>query len=137
MSDTFTREKRSAIMRAIKSKNTQPEMIVRKLVSAMGYRYRLHRHDLPGTPDLVFVRRGKIIFVHGCFWHGHEFCKGGRIPKSNKTYWSNKINRNRERHARAVAKLRRLGWGVMTIWECQMASRDTLIRRLLRFLGPV
>ncbi len=137
MSDTFTREKRSSVMRAIKSKNTRPEMIVRRLVHAMGYRYRLHRRDLPGTPDLVFVGRKKIIFVNGCFWHGHAACKGGRIPKSNKSYWSSKINRNRERHVRAVAKLRRRGWGVMTIWECQTGSGGALTRKLRRFLGSV
>jgi len=134
MTDTFTVEKRSSVMRAIKGKDTQPELAVRSLVHRLGYRFRLHRRTLPGCPDLVFVKRRKVIFIHGCFWHGHTACKGGRLPKSNRTYWSSKIEKNRARDARSVRRLRADGWGVMTIWECQMKSFEALSRRISRFL---
>ena len=121
-------------MRAIKSKDTKPEMVVRKLVHSMGYRYRLHQLDLPGKPDLVFARRAKVIFVHGCFWHGHCACKGGHLPKSNGAYWTTKIEKNRARDKRAVRQLRASGWGVMTIWECQTNGVEALSRMISRFL---
>jgi DNA mismatch endonuclease (patch repair protein) len=134
MVDMFTREKRSEVMRAIKGKDTQPEITVRKLVHGMGYRYRLHRRDLPGRPDLVCAGSRKVIFVHGCFWHGHT-CKGGHLPKSNSAYWTAKIDRNCRRDARAMRQLRAAGWGVMTIWECQVGKLEVLKRRIARFLG--
>lgn len=137
MPDMFTREKRTEIMRAIKGKDTRPEMIVRALTHAMGYRYRLHQRDLPGRPDLVFASRGKVIFVHGCFWHGHTGCKEGRLPKSNLGYWSAKIERNRDRDRRAEWKLRSWGWGVLTIWGCQTHDSQVLSRRITRFLDRV
>lgn len=137
MPDMFTPERRKQIMRAIKDKDTRPEMIVRALTHAMGYRYRLHHRDLPGRPDLVFSSRRKVIFVHGCFWHGHTACKNGRLPKSNVGYWSNKIQRNCDRDRRAERKLRSWGWGVMTIWECQVNDSQVLGRRITRFLNRV
>lgn len=134
MTDTFTVEKRSSLMRAIKSKDTKPEMVVRSLVHRLGYRFRLHRRALPGCPDLVFVRQHKVIFVHGCFWHGHAACKGGHLPKSNGAYWSTKIEKNRARDKRAARKLRADGWGVMTIWECQTIRSESLVERISRYL---
>ncbi|MDD5325821.1 MAG: DNA mismatch endonuclease Vsr [Polaromonas sp.] len=110
-------------------------MAVRSLVHRLGYRFRLHRRSLPGCPDLVFVARKKVIFVHGCFWHGHAGCKDGRLPKSNLDYWTNKIGRNQRRDSRAVRRLRADGWGVMTIWECQTSNLDAMAARLRRFLA--
>lgn len=122
--DRITKEKRSANMRNIKSKDMKPEMIVRRLVYKMGYRYRLHRHDLPGRPDLVFVGRKKIIFVHGCYWHQHQepTCPLTHKPKTNKAYWSPKLNKNSERDKNNRKKLKEMGWDVLVIWECQLRS---------------
>ena len=129
---------RSAIMRAVKSKDTTPEMTVRKMVHGMGYRYALHRRDMPGKPDLVFPSRKKIIFVNGCFWHGHNCPRGARLPKANAEYWSAKIGRNVERDAAALAQLQSSEWEVLTIWECETksADRETLRYRLSEFLNP-
>lgn len=121
-------------MRAVKSRDTKPEMLVRRTVHGMGYRYRLHRKDLPGKPDLVFPARRKAILVHGCFWHGHDCARGARMPKSNRAYWERKISRNRERDAQSQESLKRDGWRVMTIWECQMGDETELKRRLHKFL---
>ena len=129
-----TPEDRSRIMRAVKGRDTKPEMIVRRLVHAMGYRYRLHSKDLPGKPDLVFPGRQKIIFVHGCFWHGHACPRGARVPKKNRNYWINKINRNRERDSRHVQELIKLGWLILEIWECELSNRNNLRERLVGFL---
>lgn len=137
MTDTFTGTKRSDVMRAIKSKNTKPEMVVRSVAHALGYRFRLHRRELPGCPDLVFAGRHKVIFVHGCFWHGHSGCKDGRLPKSNLGYWGAKIEKNRVRDKRSERRLRTLGWRVLTIWECQTSKTDALSRRIVRFLDRV
>ena len=131
---TETAEHRSAVMRAVKSRDTGPEMAVRRLVHSMGYRYRLHRKDLPGKPDLVFPSRRKVIFVHGCFWHGHTCPRGDRQPKANADYWSNKIGRNRQRFERQQAELRREGWRVLTVWECETRARDELATRVRAFL---
>lgn len=128
-------ETRRRIMQAVKSKDTAPEMLVRRLLHSRGYRYRLHRKDLPGCPDLVFVSRCKLIFVHGCFWHGHNCERGARIPKSNVEYWSAKIERNRARDRSAVIALSDAGWSVLVIWECNLRRTDTLIQKLLRFLN--
>lgn len=113
---------RSATMRAVKSKNTSPELHVRRLVYSFGYRYRLHRKDLPGTPDLVLAKQKKVIFVHGCFWHGHGCKRGARKPKTNFAYWSAKINRNKERDEQHVQKLKELGWNVLIVWECELMN---------------
>lgn len=124
-------------MRAVKSKDTAPEMIVRRLVHRLGYRYRLHRKGLPGKPDLVFAGRRKIIFVHGCFWHGHDCKRGARPPKENTDYWGPKIHKNVERDARNQVELCELGWDVLTVWECETkaADRTALEQRLTEFLG--
>jgi DNA mismatch endonuclease (patch repair protein) len=124
-------------MRRIKSKNMKPEMVVRSLVHGLGYRYRLHRPDLPGKPDLVFSPRRKIIFVHGCFWHGHDdpaCVDGRRKPKSNLDYWLPKLARNQERDVAAAAALADLDWSVMTIWECETRAPDVLCQRIRAFL---
>ena len=133
-SDVFTPEDRARVMRAVKGKDTKPEMIVRRLAHALGYRFRLHRKDLPGKPDLVFPGRRKVIFVHVCFWHGHECARGSRQPKQNAEYWRNKIARNVERDADNLQALERLGWQTQVIWECEMKDRDALADRLRAFL---
>jgi DNA mismatch endonuclease (patch repair protein) len=132
---TETTALRSRIMRAVKSQNTSPELLVRKLLYAQGYRFRLHRKDIPGSPDVAFISRKKAIFVHGCFWHGHDCKRGARAPKSNAGYWTEKIARNRARDARTVTELRRLGWRRLTLWECELKDIKTVRARLERFLG--
>ncbi len=132
---TETPERRSAVMRAVKSRDTAPEMAVRRLVHSMGYRYRLHRKDLPGKPDLVFPSRKKAIFVHGCFWHGHTCPRGDRLPKTNAAYWTNKIARNRQRYESQRAELCSDGWRVLTVWECETRARDTLAAHIRAFLN--
>src|ERR1700689_5110648 len=109
---TATDEIRSATMRAVKSKDTKPELEVRSLIHHLGYRFRLHRRDLPGTPDLVFPGRRKVIFVHGCFWHGHDCPRGSRVPKANQNYWMRKVARNRERDLASQRALTASGWRV-------------------------
>lgn len=120
--DKLSVEKRSANMRAVRSKDTKPEMLVRRAAHALGYRYRLHRRDLPGKPDLAFIGKRKAIFVHGCFWHQHEDCREASKPKSNEGYWSPKLARNVERDASNVAALHRAGWQTLIVWECDMAN---------------
>jgi DNA mismatch endonuclease (patch repair protein) len=127
-------ERRSRIMRAVKSQNTAPEKFVRSLLHSLGFRYRLHRKDLPGKPDIVFPARGKVIFVHGCFWHGHTCRRGARTPKNNADYWIAKIERNRVRDKINVEKLRNEGWQVLMIWECEIGNREVLANRLTDFL---
>jgi DNA mismatch endonuclease, patch repair protein len=122
-------------MQAVKQKHTAPEVGVRSLLHRLGYRFRLHRKDLPGTPDIVLPGRGAAIFVHGCFWHGHG-CRLGRLPKSKLDYWQPKIEGNRERDRRKRAALRRAGWRVLTVWQCELRKPDVLERRLQKFLGP-
>lgn len=121
-------------MRAVKSRDTRPEMLTRRMIHAMGYRYRLHRKDLPGKPDMVFPSKRKAIFIHGCFWHGHDCARGARVPKSNRDYWETKIRRNRERDTQSEAALKRDGWRVLTVWECQMKDEEALRKRLRQFL---
>ena len=106
-------------MRAVKCKDTAPEMVVRRLVHSLGYRYRLHRRDLPGKPDLVFGPRRKVIFVHGCFWHGHTCKRGNRQPKTNADYWRKKIQVNKERDKSTLEELRARGWEILVVWECE------------------
>ena len=126
---------RSRTMRAVKSRDTGPELYVRRLLHSMGYRYRLHRVDLPGKPDLTFGPRRKVIFVHGCFWHGHGCRRGARVPATNKSYWTNKIARNVSRDERQVMELSERGWTVLTVWECELGNEEQLVRRLCGFLG--
>lgn len=127
-------ERRSATMRAVKSRDTEPEMQVRRLLHRMGYRYRLQRKDLPGKPDIVFGPRRRVIFVHGCFWHGHDCKRGARVPATNTAYWQAKIARNVDRHARQLDALITKGWAALTLWECELKDRDVLIERLKKFL---
>ena len=134
MATTTVDPERSRIMRAVRSRDTAPEMTVRRLVHSMGYRYRLHRKDLPGKPDLVFQSRRKVIFVHGCFWHGHECKRGARVPKTNREYWETKIARNRERDKQHNAELRCKGWRILVVWECQIQEQTALIERVRHFL---
>lgn len=135
MADTLTPAQRSRCMSRIGAKDTKPELLVRRIAHAMGYRFRLHRRDLPGCPDLVFPKLRAVIFVHGCFWHGHV-CLRGRVPKSNVGYWAAKRLRNTARDRRSVRQLRRRRWRVLIIWECQTHDCGTLKNRLARFLRP-
>jgi DNA mismatch endonuclease (patch repair protein) len=134
--DKLTPERRSENMRRIKSKDMKPELLVRRLVHGLGYRYRLHRKNLPGKPDLVFGPRKKVIFVHGCFWHGHERegCLDARRPKSNTSYWNPKLTRNKQRDAERIIALRANGWDVLVVWECDTADVEALRARLRQFL---
>ncbi|WP_293760613.1 very short patch repair endonuclease [uncultured Aquitalea sp.] len=131
--DTLTRQQRSKLMSRVRSKNTGPEMKVRRLVFSMGFRYRLHVAKLPGKPDLVFRRKAKVIFVHGCFWHGHD-CGRCRIPKTRTEYWMAKIKSNVERDARTQFALREAGWSVLILWECMIKDEDALRAKLENFL---
>ena len=121
-------------MRAVRSKNTTPELIVRRLVHSLGFRFRLHRKDLPGSPDLVFPGLHKAIFVHGCFWHGHDCARGNRQPKTNTDYWVVKVERNRARDARSLELLRQAGWRVLVLWECGLKDTAELAVVLKAFL---
>ena len=125
---------RSALMRKVRGRNTRPEMIVRRILHHEGYRYRLHAGDLPGRPDIVFRRRRKAIFVHGCFWHRHEGCKRTTTPKTRREFWEDKFTANRKRDADAVAALERAGWEVAIVWECETEDADRLLSRLIPFL---
>jgi len=133
--DRLTPEARSALMSRIRSKDTSPELAVRRLLHSLGYRFRLHRRDLPGAPDIVLPGRRAAIFVHGCFWHGHG-CNIGQPAKSRLDYWGPKIETNRARDARRIAALRRAGWRVAVIWECKVRRGTGLAARLVRFVGP-
>lgn len=131
-------EKRSGIMRAIRSRNTRPEKIVRSLLHSLGYRFRIHAKGLPGTPDIAFAARRKAVFVHGCFWHQHSTaaCSAGRLPRSNVEYWTPKLARNVARDCHNEAQLRGAGWNVLIIWECKVTDAATTRSRLVSFLGP-
>jgi len=126
---------RSRIMRSVKSKDTAPELMVRRLLCAQGVRYRLHRKDLPGSPDIVFGKKRKAIFVHGCFWHGHRCSRGNRVPKTNTDYWVAKVERNQERDRRAKRELNKDGWDVLTIWECELKNQARVGARVARLLA--
>ena len=134
MTDVFTPEKRSAVMRRVKARDTGPEKTVRRLLTRLGARYRLHRKDLPGHPDVVMPGRRLALFVHGCFWHGHDCARGSRVPKQNRDYWQAKVGRNRARDEASEAALREQGWRVETIWECEMKDEAALEARLKRLL---
>jgi DNA mismatch endonuclease, patch repair protein len=131
--DTLTKAQRSKNMARIGSKDTVPERAVRSLVHSMGYRFRLHRADLPGKPDLVFPARRKVIFVHGCFWHGHK-CPRGRAPSSNTEFWNAKIAGNKKRDRKSTAALRAMGWSVLSVWQCETKNDARLTRRLRAFI---
>ena len=133
MVDTRTKEQRRRIMQAVRHKDTGPEWTVRRLLHGLGYRYRLHRRNLPGKPDLVFPNRKKAIFVHGCFWHVHG-CRYGRPPKSRLDYWLPKLQKNKKRDDEQRAQLQALGWQVRTVWQCETKNLDTLSATLCSFL---
>jgi len=132
--DTVTKRRRSEIMARVRGKNTVPEMRVRRLVYSMGYRYRLHVRSLPGTPDLVFRKARKLIFVHGCFWHRHTGCVLARWPKSRTSFWREKLQANKARDRRNLRRLRRAGWRVLVVWECQLLKTLPLSKRIGGFL---
>lgn len=134
MVDSISPEYRSEIMSRVRAKNTRPEMVVRRMLHAAGYRYRLHASDLPGKPDLVFASRRKVVFVNGCFWHRHRDCALARLPKSRTEFWTEKLERNRERDERNVAALRQQGWEVLTVWECEVRDPAVLMPRVVAFL---
>ena len=136
MADTVTRERRSEIMSNIRAKGMKPEMAVRRITHGMGYRYRLHRKDLPGKPDLVFPGRRKVIFVHGCFWHQHAdaACRIARRPRSNRDYWLPKLKRNAARDGEHQANLAASGWDVLVLWECDVKAGGGIADRIREFL---
>ena len=137
MVDTLTPEQRSERMSRIRGRDTQPELALRRAIHAEGLRYRLHDADLPGKPDLVFPRFGAVVFVNGCFWHQHAGCKVARVPESNAGIWNAKFEANRCRDRRNVRQLRRLGWRVAIVWECQLSTADRVaasVKRVRRFL---
>jgi DNA mismatch endonuclease (patch repair protein) len=130
MTDVYSPEKRSAVMARVKGKNTSPELAVRKALTGLGARYRLHRKDLPGKPDIVLPGRRLAIFVHGCFWHGHDCARGARVPQANRDYWVAKVARNQARDQRNRADLATAGWRVETVWECELKDAPALRARL-------
>lgn len=132
--DNLTPELRSRHMRGVRREHTKPEMIVRRIAHAMGYRFRLHRKDLPGSPDLVFPRLKKTIFVHGCFWHGHDGCRYATVPKTRTEWWLAKVAKNQERDALAIARLSELGWEAKVVWECETRKPAELPKRIGSFL---
>lgn len=133
--DIVSPEKRSRMMAGIKGKNTKPEMLVRKLVHGMGFRFRLHRKDLPGSPDLVFPCLKKVIFVHGCFWHRHPGCRLAYTPKSNVQFWQDKLEGNARRDAMALTALDALGWEGLVVWECEVSDLPALALTIKSFLA--
>lgn len=134
--DVYGPEKRSAVMRRVKGRDTSPERRVRRLIWSLGGRYRLNRADLPGKPDIVLAGRRLAVFVHGCFWHGHDCARGARVPKANRDYWVGKVGRNRVRDVTARERLRALGWRVETVWECELRDPDALAARVAGWLRP-
>jgi DNA mismatch endonuclease (patch repair protein) len=128
--DVVTAEARSALMSRIRGRDTKPELIVRRLAHALGYRFRLHRRDLPGAPDLVFPGRRKVVFIHGCFWHQHPGCRYAYKPKSNTEFWQKKFSANMERDVRVLLELRERGWSPLVIWECETSDLGALKARL-------
>ena len=132
--DVFSPEKRSAVMRRVKGRDTGPEMVVRRALRALGVGYRLGGAGLPGRPDVVMKGRRAVIFVHGCFWHGHDCARGARQPKANADYWLAKIGRNRERDRTSEEALAAEGWRVLTLWECELKDAEALTARLRSFL---
>jgi DNA mismatch endonuclease (patch repair protein) len=136
--DKITPERRSANMSRIRSKDTKPEMAVRKVAHGLGYRFRLHQKDLPGKPDLVFPSRKAVVFVHGCFWHGHSDpgCRNAVLPKSRRDFWLPKLSKNKARDSANVEALEAAGWRVMVVWECEIKDDEIVAGRLRDFLGP-
>jgi DNA mismatch endonuclease, patch repair protein len=132
--DVITAERRSRVMSRIRGKDTRPELAVRRLVHGLGYRFRLHRRDLPGVPDLAFIARRKVIFVHGCFWHQHPGCEFAYKPKSNSAFWRRKFAANTKRDMHVLAKLAIWGWDALVIWECELSDPKSLKQRMMSHL---
>lgn len=132
--DTLSPVERSERMRRVKGWDTKPELKLRKMVWSLGHRFRKHRRDIPGNPDLVFMGRRQAIFLHGCFWHRHDCPSGRRIPKSRVTFWKKKFSRNVERDSVVAKSLRRAGWRSLVIWECELKKEGLIVRRIKRFL---
>lgn len=137
--DRFSKEERSRIMSHVRSRDTKPEKRLRSLLHHMGFRFRLYRRDLPGTPDIVLPKYRTAIFVHGCFWHQHPGCKRTAIPKSNTAFWQKKLERNQVRDAMIQRELTLMGWNVITVWECELktGNEETLKRKLVSQISPV
>ncbi|MEJ5202816.1 MAG: very short patch repair endonuclease [Anaerolineales bacterium] len=133
--DNLSVEDRSRTMRSVRSQDTGPERIVRRVIHSLGFRYRLNRKDLPGKPDIVFVSRKKVIFVHGCFWHGHSCKAGAKRPKTNIDYWITKLERNKQRDLLNYQKLAEMGWQYLVIWECEIKDLNSLQEKIVAFLG--
>ncbi len=121
-------------MKKVKGKNTKPEILIRSMLHRMGYRFRLHRKDLPGNPDIVLPKYKKVIFVHGCFWHGHQGCKRASLPATNRQYWVNKIKKNKVRDAENMKKLKESGWTPLILWTCRLKNREKIKKELVDFL---
>ncbi|MFU8858363.1 MAG: very short patch repair endonuclease [Deferrisomatales bacterium] len=134
MTDVFSKEKRSWIMSRVKGRDTKPEVLVRSFVHRMGFRFRIHRRDLPGSPDIVLPRHKKVIFVHGCFWHGHKRCRRAKRPTTNEGFWNQKLDGNVKRDMRFRRRLRQIGWEVLVVWQCEIRSPEKLLRKLEGFL---
>lgn len=130
MTDIMTQSERSALMRRVRTKNTTPETKVRRALHAAGFRFRLHRKDLPGTPDIVLPRFKTCVFVHGCFWHGHGGCSKAGVPNTHEAFWTEKISRNKERDSRTKKKLEKAGWNVSVVWECETKSNVKLTKSI-------
>ena len=137
MVDKFSKQKRSEIMSHIKSKNTKPEMTVRKIIYSLGYRYRLHRKDLPGKPDLAFINKKKVIFINGCFWHGHSGCKKSALPDTNYEFWNDKIKNNVNRDTLNYKRLEDMGWKYLVIWQCEIKKDniENIKSNIIHFLN--
>jgi len=137
MADRISKEHRSWNMSRIRSTNTRPELIVRLLLHKMGYRFRLHRKDLPAKPDIVIPKFKTVIFVHGCFWHKHKRCVDGHIPASNRNYWKSKIDSNVKRDKKNLKELKKMGWSVLVIWECQCKNANKIINIIESHMLPI
>lgn len=135
MTDSISKARRSANMRAVPSRNTRPEILVRRMAHSLGFRFRLHRPNLPGKPDIAFPAQQKAIFVHGCFWHQHKGCKRATVPKSNRGFWRLKLARNVARDAMQLAAIRKRGWRALVVWECEIKNERRLAAKMRRFLG--
>jgi DNA mismatch endonuclease, patch repair protein len=135
--DIYTKQKRSQIMSHISGKNTKPEIIIRKIAHSLGYRFRLHKKDLPGKPDIVFPKYKKVIFVNGCFWHGHKNCKRSKLPTTNKNFWKDKIEGNKKKDKGNLIRLKKLGWNYLVIWQCEIkvANHEKMKNKINKFLS--
>ncbi len=135
--DVFSKEKRSQIMSCVSGKNTKPELIVRSLLHHMRYRFRLHRKDLPGKPDIILPKYKKVIFIHGCFWHGHKNCTRSKRPTTNNEFWQKKLDRNMQHDKEIVHNLKGLGWDILIVWTCEIKNIDQLKDKILKFLEEI